>query len=767
MHIQSGNKNAGAVKAEGRERSSLRISGLTVRSAQEEPPSRTRWYFAFFFVSGLCSLVYELVWLRLAMAQFGVTTALTSIVLSMFMAGLGIGSWGAGTLLRRHGRRLQVHPLRLYGLTELLIGMSAVMVPWQLLYGHRLLERISEQTAVSSAAYYLFSGAWLAVTLVPWCAFMGATIPLVMFAIRSHASGGSERSFSFLYLANVLGAIAGTLLAPVLIELGGFHNTLRVGACLNVAIAGTAFLLTIASREKSQLAADFDRETGLHFAVPDPSKWPLFLLFLTGLATMGMEVVWIRLFTPYVGPLVYAFATILVCYLLATFLGSRVYRALDQQSQPANKLVWALLVPLSLLPLVTADVRLGLGSTSRVFLGVAPFAAVIGFLTPMLVDRWSGGDPDRAGRAYGINVLGCILGPLLCGFLLLPFVGEHFSALVLTLPWLAVALHIGFARGSGVPSRALAAAVIAAGLAILFFTKDFETQYPQREVLRDSTATVIATGTGMSKHLLINGVGITAMVPLPKMMAHLTLASLPHPPQNALVICFGMGTTFRSAMSWGIPTTAVDLVPSVPKLFTYYHSDGAKLAASPLAHIVVDDGRRFLERTPEEYDVIVIDPPPPVQAAGSSLLYSEEFYAVARKRLRAGGILQQFLPDGVNDANDNQLKAAVARALRNSFPYVRIFRWNGMQGWHFLASAQPIPVRSAEELVARMPADAVADMMEWGPAKGPQQQFEILLSREMNPEQMIALSPNTPALQDDRPINEYYFLRHPGSVLGF
>lgn len=58
-----------------------------------------RWFFGFFFVSGFCSILYELVWLRLAMAQFSVTTALVSIVLSAFMIGLGAGSWGAGYYL--------------------------------------------------------------------------------------------------------------------------------------------------------------------------------------------------------------------------------------------------------------------------------------------------------------------------------------------------------------------------------------------------------------------------------------------------------------------------------------------------------------------------------------------------------------------------------------------------------------------------------------------------------------------------------------------
>jgi len=723
------------------------------------------WYFTFFFISGLCGIVYELVWLRLAMAQFGVTTALTSIVLSMFMGGLGLGSWAAGSLVRVYGNRLKIHSLTLYGLLELLIGCSAIVVPLQLSYGHRLLENMTAQAAMSSAAYYLASGAWLGLTLVPWCACMGATIPFVMFAIRSESGHESRRSFSFLYLANVVGATAGAVVAPLLIELGGFHATLRVGACLNAAIAVSAFALALASARTVQrgVMADSRAVSGSLRG----NRAPLFLLFLTGLTTMGMEVIWIRLFTPYVGPVVYAFATILAAYLVATFLGSRTYREWSLRGRRESELSWVALVPLGMLALVTSDVRLALDSSTRVFLGVMPFAGLMGFLTPMLVDRWSGGDPDRAGKAYGINVLGCIVGPMLSGFLLLPFLGERWSTLMLTLPWLAMAVRAAYAHRSRLITRAGAYGAAVAALIILFFTQDFATQYPQREVLRDSTATVIATGEGMSKKLVINGVDITAMVPIPKMMAHLSLASLAQPPRNALVICFGMGTTFRSAMSWGIPATAVDLVPSVPKLFTYYHRDGGKILASPRARVVIDDGRRFLERSPEEYDVIIIDPPPPVQAAGSSLLYSEDFYAVARKRLRPGGILQQFLPDGVNDANDNQLKASVARALQNSFPYVRIFQWNGRQGWHFLASDQPIPVRTATELAGRMPAAAVADMLEWGPAKTAEKQFALLLSRETKPEQMIALSPKTPALQDDRPINEYYLLRHPGSVLSF
>src|SRR5215469_83143 len=184
------------------------------------------WIALFFFLSGLCSIVYELVWLRLAMAKFGVTTPLVAIVLSVVMAGLGAGSWIAGWATRRYGNRIGVSALRLYGCIELLIGISALIVPLELALGSQLLERMASQVSMSSGTFYLLSGPWLALTLIPWCACMGATIPVAMFAIRRGLGNQTQRSFSFLYLSNVIGAVGGACLAPALIELYGFRGTL-------------------------------------------------------------------------------------------------------------------------------------------------------------------------------------------------------------------------------------------------------------------------------------------------------------------------------------------------------------------------------------------------------------------------------------------------------------------------------------------------------------------------------------------------------------
>src|SRR5262249_13817854 len=153
-----------------------------------------------------------------------------------------------------------------------------------------------------------------------------------------------------------------------------------------------------------------------------------------------------------------------------------------------------------------------------------------------------------------------------------------------------------------------------------------------------------------------------------KFMVHLPLAMINRPPQNGLIICFGMGTGFRSMLSWGIPTTAVDLIPSVPALYGYFNQNASRLESSPLARIVVDDGRRFLDGSSQQYDAIVIDPPPPPQAPGTSLLYSSEFYEVIKKHLRSGGILEEWFLD---DRTDPTIRASVVKTLKQAFPYVR------------------------------------------------------------------------------------------------
>jgi spermidine synthase len=725
------------------------------------------WIFLFFFISGFCSLLYEVIWLRLCMAQFGVTSAMVSIVLSIFMAGLGLGSWASGHAIRKYGRENRISAVRLYALVELMIGISALVVPYELLLGRTLLGR---SAVSSSAAYYLVSAGWVALTLIPWCACMGATIPIGMWAIRKNFSEGSQRSFSFLYLANVAGAVTGATVPPLIVEVLGFRGTLKIGAILNGLLFASAMVLSgrLLKMTGSPSIAPSFRESEERSAKGQAlrSKRVLVLLFTTGLTSMGAEVVWIRLFTPYLGTMVYAFAMILGVYLASTFVGSRIYRRWSRTGVSEGTVVWGALGLATLLPLAAASPAFTLPeypvlSLLRLIMGIALFSSLLGFVTPMLVDRWSGGDPDEAGSAYAVNVVGCILGPIVAGFVLLPVMSERWVLLVFAAPWLVIGVNPKWSVGASEPElrawpRYLCYSFTAAALVLAFTVKGYyEQEFARYEVLRDNTATVVASGSGMHKRLVVNGIGMTYLTPMTKLMAHLPLAFLDHAPSRALVVCFGMGTTYRSLMSWNISTTAVELVPSVPRVFGYFHSDAPELLQSPYSHVVIDDGRRYLERTEEQYDVITLDPPPPVQAAGTSLLYSTEFYSAIRKRLAPNGILQQWLPSG-----DAVIQTSVVRALQQSFPYLRVFHSLDDHGFHFLASNQPIAQRSAQELADRMPARAAQDLIEWGPESSAAQQFSIILGRELRPDQITSKAPRAPALQDDHPENEYFLLRY-------
>jgi spermidine synthase len=279
---------------------------------------------------------------------------------------------------------------------------------------------------------------------------MGATFPLVMFAIKKLNAPDSQRSFSYLYLANVLGAVLGATIPLLLIEALGFRGTLRVGAVLNLLLASSAVALTL-STSHDRISA----EPSLTKEPTPPSSTRtrrdaqlLWNLFGTGLTSMGAEVVWIRLYTTSLGTVVYAFAAILALYLAATDLGLLDIPPETRLHLPGRQLslghAWILdrTALFDRRPAGPFAVR----TPSRDW-NHSVFRARW-FHNAMVMDRYSGGDPDRAGNGYAVNVIGCVLGPLLSGFVLPPLVGERLAVCVLALPWFVIGVVISFSRHS-------------------------------------------------------------------------------------------------------------------------------------------------------------------------------------------------------------------------------------------------------------------------------------------------------------------------------
>jgi spermidine synthase len=733
--------------------------------------STRRIVFLLFFLSGFSSLAYQVIWTRMAFASFGIITPVLSVVLSVFMLGLAVGSWAGGCWISGLVRRAGCSAIVFYSFAELLIGVSAFAVPKLFTLGERVLLAAGQ---TDSFQYLSLSALVLAVVILPWCVCMGTTFPFMMAYIRERNRDDTQ-GFSFLYLANVLGAMSGTFLtAMVLVELLGFRHTLWLAAAGNFLIALTAGGLAWGRRGMTVLSTLTGTETTLSGTISNlPSagrrrlvRW---ILFSTGFCAMAMEVVWTRAFTPVLKTQVYSFALIVFTYLGATFLGSWWYRRNLRDGSPCpTAQLMALLVIAAFLPVLANDHRflkinilfsIHPGSTILLLASICPLCAVLGYLTPGLIDEYAAGHPAIAGRAYAINVLGCILGPLFASYVLLPWMSERFALILLGLPFLG--FYFLTSKSLSVWQREWAGRVaVVILICATFVTEDYENYISgwstHTEARRDYAASVISGGDDMDKVLLVDGIGMTKLTPCTKFMAHLPLAFHEGPPQSALIICFGMGTTYRSALSWNIDVTVVELVPSVPKAFGFFHADAAEILDNSKGHIVIDDGRRFLMRTREKFDVIVIDPPPPVETAGSSLLYSTEFYELAKQHLKSHGILQAWVFGA-----DLSTVQAILRSFHESFPYVRCFGGVEGMGVHLLGSMEPIENLTAEQLSARLPAGAKKDLLEWSSSPDLSGYLNLAMLRGIAIEDGLNSNPGI-RITDDQPYNEYFLLRQSG-----
>ncbi|MGD0783504.1 MAG: hypothetical protein ABSA30_11660, partial [Candidatus Aminicenantales bacterium] len=575
----------------------------------------------------------QVVWLRLAYAAFGIITPVLSVVISVFMFGLAVGSWAGGRIAERLPSPKRFSAIVPYALAELLIGIGGLVVPALFTAGQTLLLPAGPS---DSFAYMARSGVVLGVSILPWCVCMGATFPLMMKFIKQ-INRAQTSGFSFLYVANVIGALCGTLVtAVVLIERLGLHGTLKVAATVNFSVAALALVLNALFLPRSAAPAEAAAPAGSSGAVGRVRPGLAYsILFMTGFTSMGMEVVWTRAFTPVLLTSIYAFAGVLAVYLLATWYGSRLYRKHLRYGRVRSlPSLLAALAVFVFLPILTGDPRLTVLSApiaaELILAGIFPFCAALGYLTSKLIDEVSQGQPGAAGKAYAINAAGCILGPLAAGYLLLPAAGVRISLIILAAPFLLAFAFAAKALKSirPAPAAAMGALVIVllAGSLAFFISYEDAGFFKDRVIRRDATATVISFGQGMRKRLLVNGISMTELTPITKCMVHIPLGIRKRKPESALIICVGMGTSFRSAASWGMHVTGVELIPSVKAAFGYYFDDARRILRSPKNRIVIDDGRRYLRRTADRYDLIAIDPPPPVEASGSSLLYSREFY---------------------------------------------------------------------------------------------------------------------------------------------
>jgi spermidine synthase len=183
-----------------------------------------------FAASGFAALLYQVAWQRTLFGWFGVDLDSVSVIVSIFMLGLGGGALIGGRL----ADRFPAHRIRLFAAIEVIIGVFGFF-----------------SLAVLDFVGASFSGATLpALVALTFLVFaiptfaMGATLPILVTELthRHESVGGAT---GWLYFANTLGAAGGALAAAlVLLRIEGLDGLVVTAAALNVltALGATLFL---------------------------------------------------------------------------------------------------------------------------------------------------------------------------------------------------------------------------------------------------------------------------------------------------------------------------------------------------------------------------------------------------------------------------------------------------------------------------------------------------------------------------------------------
>ena len=426
--------------------------------------SRSLWLTpalaSILFCSGLCSLVYQTVWLREFRLIFGGAAPAAAAVLAVFMAGLGLGGWWFGRLIER-----VVFPFRFYVKLEIAIAVTAMSSPYLLHAARTLYIMTGGMQTLGTTGATLVQILMTVLVLGPSCFMMGGTLPAAMkFAQRDDDPRRSTTAF--FYAVNVAGAVTGAAISTFwLLGAAGNQGTLSMAGLLNAGLAGVAWLIALAVEGKVvPQTIDVPEIPEIADAMPvaqqAPPAFVLAAAFVSGFSFFIIELLWYRVSAPLLGGSVYSFGLVLCVALAGMGLGGFLYSILLKRREPcieAFVLVSALQAVTVILPAVLGDsfafgslvvnyVTRGFGFGSLVA-GWAVIMMAIAFLPsliagiqfPLLVSllgRGNVGVGRELGRAYLSNTAGAILGSLLGGFVLIPVLGLRNC-------WYAVAGLIG------------------------------------------------------------------------------------------------------------------------------------------------------------------------------------------------------------------------------------------------------------------------------------------------------------------------------------
>jgi spermidine synthase len=741
--------------------------------------------YVIFVLSGAAGLIYEVVWARQLVLVFGNTTQAVSAILTGFFGGMAIGSVVGGRLADRVRS-----PIRLYGVLEVALVVIVVATPVTFRFIHEIYRGAYGALEGAPQALALTRFGLSLLALAPATVLMGATLPTLT---RHLTAGGAHLSGAFgrLYAANTFGAILGTLLSGlILIELLGLTGALLVGA----ACSGVAGILALgvarSSPQPTRLAAaPRGRAAPRSMGVPAASPGlALTVAFVSGLTSLGYQVLWTRLLASGTGSTTYVFTMILAVFLAGIAAGAVIFSALrDRITQPIALLsgaqsTVALLALIGLVAVIAhpppVDPMVPLGAVAALrqsaVLVVLPATLVMGLAFPaasaLLEDR-EGSIGTNAGKLLAANTLGAIAGTFAVPFVVIPLIGSPAAVAALALVNAGTGIALAVTRlgrqrtarlaltlGGLGAAAAIVVALLRPGVIVDPTIARVTAAAGQIDAsAEDEIATVQAGYLLGAQHLWVTGTSMTVLTIDARLMPVLPLMLRPNA-TSALTVAFGMGSSYRTALRAGLDVEGVELVPSVPRMFGQFYPDATATLADPRGRLVIADGRNHVELTTRRYDIIVTDPPPPIEAAGVSVISSREYYEAGRSRLKPGGVMMQWIPYG---QTVDEFRAHI-RTFRAVYPNVLIAFGPGGYGFFVLGSQEPIQLRDDGIVAALRRPNVLDDLSSAYDSPERTEAGWVRLVQSLvwiQGDDVARFAGPGPLITDDHPLPEYFLVR--------
>ncbi|MCF7972832.1 MAG: fused MFS/spermidine synthase [Phycisphaerae bacterium] len=431
--------------------------------------TRVSWLILVcFFLSGFTGLVYEILWTRLLVKLIGGAPFAVSIILTVFMGGLGLGAYLASRIIDRAKGPGQL--IRLYGILELVVAGYCLVLPGLLVLFRPLFAVLYNQLFDHFMLYSVlnFIGCCALLAVPVMC--MGATLPILCrFYVTSltHTSSHTGR----LYGLNTIGAALGALACGFwMIDRMGAQGTLIAAVTLNAVIGGVCILVSVRVK-----FPDREPEPGQDPALlNDPSRetpkrstltGALIIFAVSGFCSMAYEVIWTKLLGVIVGPTSYSFTVVLVTFITGLALGSMLFGRLGDKTRDPIALLCYTQVGAALSALVVSHL---LGNSQLFFakllfhtqdsfgeMNLVKAGVLFGFMliptlclgaTFPLVSKIYTRSVAHVGRsigiAYAINTMGAVLGSFCAGFVLIPLLGKETGLRLITVIQLVTCLVV-------------------------------------------------------------------------------------------------------------------------------------------------------------------------------------------------------------------------------------------------------------------------------------------------------------------------------------